>query len=407
MRILFVHNNFPGQFKNLAPALIERGHTVVGLTPTTNPNTISLPAVKYTWRERRFEAADFRLAETYAQMTRRGEAVAAVALELRDRHNFVPDVVFGTPGWGETLFLRTVWPDARHLLYGEFYYGPDDPTFGFDPEFSTASTANRIMRTAGSAHLVMASVEADKILTPTQWQARSHPAFLQDRISVIHEGIDTAFASPDNAASIQIPETSHTAKAGDEILTFINRNLEPARGFHIFMRALPAVLDARPNARAVIVGGDGHSYSNPPPDGKSWKQIILDEVGDRLDMSRVHFTGKIPYRTFIDLMKVTRVHAYLTYPFVLSWSMLEAMSAGAFVIGSRTPPVEEVISDGVNGQLVDFFDVDGWSRAMIAALSKPEDFVGLREAARRTIVERYDLRTKCLPAQLAFVETAR
>lgn len=244
-------------------------------------------------------------------------------------------------------------------------------------------------------------------LTPMQWQARSHPDFLRDRISVIHDGIDTALLTPDGDASVQIPGTALTFRRGDEIITFINRNLEPARGFHIFMRALPAVLAQRPNAHAVIIGGDGQSYSAPPATGKPWKQTLLEEVGNRLDLSRVHFTGKIPYRTFIALMRVTRVHAYLTYPFVLSWSMLEAMSAGAHVIGSRTPPVEEVIEDCVNGQLVEFFDIAGWSSALIAALSAPETFSRLRENARNTIVVRYDLCSICLPRLIEFVEKAR
>lgn len=406
MRILFVHNNFPGQFKHLAPALVERGHDVLGLTPETNPNAITLPAAKYKWSEQRYSQKDFGLAAAYAKMTRRGEVVAAAALELRDRHGYHPDAVFGTPGWGETLFLREIWPKARHLLYGEFYYGPHDPILGFDPEFAAPTTADRISRTAASAHLVMASVSADQILTPMQWQARSHPGFLRDRISVIHDGIDTALLTPGGDASVQVPGSALTFRRGDEIITFINRNLEPARGFHIFMRALPAVLAQRPNAHAVIIGGDGQSYSAPPATGQTWKQTLLEEVGNRLDLSRVHFTGKIPYRTFIALMRVTRVHAYLTYPFVLSWSMLEAMSAGAHVIGSRTPPVEEVIEDGVNGQLVDFFDVAEWSSALIAALNAPETFSRVRENARNTIVERYDLRSICLPRLIEFVEKA-
>jgi glycosyltransferase involved in cell wall biosynthesis len=362
--------------------------------------------VKYKWSGQRHSQQDFGLAAAYAQMTRRGDVVAGAALELRDRHGYQPDIVFGTPGWGETLFLREIWPKARHLLYGEFYYGPDDPILGFDPEFAAPTTAGRIARAAASTHLVMASVTADRILTPTQWQARSHPGFLRDRISVIHDGIDTAHLTPDGDASVQIPGTSLSFCKGDEVVTFINRNLEPARGFHIFMRALPAVLAQRPNAHAVIIGGDGQSYSSPPATGKTWKQTLLEEVGDRLDLSRVHFTGKIPYPTFVALMRVSRVHAYLTYPFVLSWSMLEAMSAGAHVIGSRTSPVEEVIEDGVNGQLVDFFDVAGWSGALIAALSAPEAFSRLRENARRTIVERYDLHSICLPRLIEFVETA-
>ena len=203
---------------------------------------------------------------------------------------------------------------------------------------------------------------------------------------------------------VAIPGTGITVQHGDELLTFINRNPEPSRGFHIFMRALPAVLKARPNARVVIIGGDERSYSPVPGSGKTWRQIMLDEVGAQLDLSRVHFVGKVPYPVFVDLMRASRVHAYLTYPFVLSWSLLEAMSAGAFVIGSRTPPVEEVIKDGVNGRLVDFFDVGGWSAALIDALANPQQAEAMRAEARRTVVENYDLQTNCLPRLIDFVE---
>jgi glycosyltransferase involved in cell wall biosynthesis len=188
------------------------------------------------------------------------------------------------------------------------------------------------------------------------------------------------------------------------VLTFVNRNLEPYRGYHIFMRALPAVLAARPQAQVVIVGGDEVSYGRPPPQGKSWKQIFLDEVAGRIDPARVHFPGRVPYPTFRALMQVTRVHAYLTYPFVLSWSMLEAMAAGAPLVASATPPVQEVIEDGVNGRLVGFFDVAGWSAALTEALANPAAMAPLAAAGRATVRDRYDLRSVCLPRMIRFVE---
>ena len=188
------------------------------------------------------------------------------------------------------------------------------------------------------------------------------------------------------------------------MITFVNRNLEPYRGYHSFLRALPAVLAARPKAQVVIVGGDGASYGAEPKAGGSWKQIFLAEVADRIDPGRVHFLGRVPYPSFLALMQVSRAHAYLTYPFVLSWSMLEAMSAGALVIGSCTAPVEEVIVDGRNGRLIDFFDIPGWSAALTEALSQPERFTALRAAARETVVARYDLRRHCLPRMVDFVE---
>jgi glycosyltransferase involved in cell wall biosynthesis len=171
------------------------------------------------------------------------------------------------------------------------------------------------------------------------------------------------------------------------------------------MRALPAVMAARPQAQVVIVGGDEVSYGAAPSGGKGWKDTFLAEVRDRIDLSRVHFMGKVPYPTFVSLMQVSRAHAYLTYPFVLSWSMLEAMSAGCLVVGSKTPPVEEVLRDGVNGRLVDFFDVQGWSDTLIEVLAYPDRFAPLRQAARQTVLDRYDLRGHCLPRMVEFVES--
>jgi glycosyltransferase involved in cell wall biosynthesis len=220
---------------------------------------------------------------------------------------------------------------------------------------------------------------------------------------VIFDGVNTDLVAPNAAASLTLPNGLQL-RTGDEVLTFVNRNLEPYRGYHTFMRALPEVLAAQPNAQVVIVGGDDVSYGAAAAEGQSWKQFFLDEVKDRIDLSRVHFLGKVPYPDFVMLMQVSRVHAYLTYPFVLSWSMIEAMSAGAYVVGSRTAPVEEVITDGVNGRLVDFFDIKAWSDALTQGLAEPERFLPLRRAARQTIVGNYDLQNVCMPRMVSFVE---
>ena len=400
MRILFVHQNFPGQFLHLAPALAARGHTVVALTDEGNRRTAPVPVLRY--RKPAATAAE-GLGRTYAEAAERGAAVARAAAQFRREKGFVPDVVFGHGGWGETLFLREVWPEARHLTYAEFYYGTRGLDVDFDPEFQTADLGRRLRTSARKAHLMMALAEADAALAPTRWQASTFPAPWRDRISVIHDGIDTDRVRPDPGARLTLPD-GRVLRAGEEVLGFVNRNLEPYRGYHIFMRALPAVLKARPEAQVVIVGGDGASYGPAPGGGRSWKQIFLDEVRDGLDLSRVHFLGQVPYAQFLSLLQVARVHAYLTYPFVLSWSLMEAMSAGGLIVASRTPPVEEMVRDGGNGRLVDFFDVAGWSAALVEALANPAAGEPLRQAARATIAEGYDLRRHALPRLTAFVE---
>ena len=250
-----------------------------------------------------------------------------------------------------------------------------------------------------AAYMAQALVHADKGVSPTEWQASTHPPLLRQQIEVIFDGVDCDRLAPNPEARFTLPGGRVLAR-GDEVLTFVNRNLEPYRGYHIFMRALPDVLAARPGAQVVIVGGDEVSYGQKPKDGGSWKDLILAEVKDRLDLTRVHFTGKVPYDRLVDLIHVSRVHAYLTYPFVLSWSMVETMAAGTLVIGSNTAPVAEVIEDGVTGKLVDFFDVKGWSAALSDALARPEAYLKMREAARRMVRDRYDLRSVCLLKQV-------
>lgn len=403
MKILFVHQNFPGQFPHLAPALAARGHEVLALTAETNTRPAPVKVVKY--RKPAAVKLEPRLTKMYAEVSERGLRAALAARQLRTRHDYVPDVIFGHPGWGETLFLREVWPEAKLLIYAELMYQTTGLDTDFDPEFARPGLENRMSTTARSAHLIQSIVQADAALSPTEFQASTFPPELRAKITVCHDGVNTARLTPNPAARYTVPGTSLTLCAGDEVVTFINRSLEPYRGYHTFMRALPEVLAARPGAQVLIIGEEGQSYGAAPPEG-SWKQKFLDEVKDRLDLSRVHFLGRVPYADFITIMQIGRVHAYLTYPFVLSWSLMEAMSAGAMVVGSDTAPLREVIEDGVNGRLVDFFDIKGWSAALTDALARPEAYLEMRRAARASVVAKYDLERQCLPRLIRFVETA-
>jgi glycosyltransferase involved in cell wall biosynthesis len=403
MNILFVHQNYPGQFLHLAPALVARGHKVVALTDEVNTRDTGVPTFRYRKPGGPADPAVTRLGTTYTQMTDRAYKVARAAKLLRDRHGFTPDVIFAHGGWGESLFLPEVFPEARLLVYAELYYAPHGLDVGFDPEFGTPDLDKACNVIARQAHQALFMAQAHAALSPTEFQADTFPACFRDKITIIHDGVDTELLRPDPQAQVTLPDGT-TLRAGDEVLTFINRNLEPYRGYHSFIRALPQVLAARPRAHVVIVGGDEVSYGPRPGGGRSWKEIFLDEVRERLDLSRVHFTGKVPYPMFTRLMQVTRVHCYLTVPFVLSWSLLEAMSAGALVVGSRTAPVEELIEDGVNGLLVDFFNVAELAETLIDTLAEPQVYTPLRVAARAHIVENYDLHRISLPRLIAFVE---
>jgi glycosyltransferase involved in cell wall biosynthesis len=316
---------------------------------------------------------------------------------------FTPDIVIAHPGWGESLFVKEVWPDARLGIYCEFFYHRAGADVGFDPEFLDKDPGNVCRLRMKNINNLLHFDIADAGISPTHWQASTFPERFRDKITVVHDGIDTNVLRPNPDAGLTLnnnirltPETP--------VITFINRNLEPYRGYHIFMRALPEILDRNPEVRVLIIGGSEVSYGAAPPQGTTWKEIFLNEVKDRLDMSRVHFTGRIPYDQYMAVMQVSTVHVYLTYPFVLSWSLLEAMSMGCCIVAGDTKPLHEAIEHGKTGMLKDFFDAKGIADQVSDLLGNEAERQRLGENARRFAVETYDLNTVCLPKQLAWVE---
>lgn len=304
------------------------------------------------------------------------------------------------------MFLRDVWPKARLAMYCELYHLADDAHLNFDPEFDTSDRglqALRIRLKNVNNHLHFPFADAG--ISPTRFQADTFPAEFRDKITVSHDGIDTLNACPMADVRLAIDGEVDVTR-DDEVITFVNRNLEPYRGYHIFMRALPRLLRERPNAKVLIVGGDEVSYGAAPPKGQTWKQIFLDEVRDQIpdaDFARVHFLGRIPYDQFLRLLQVSRVHVYLTYPFVLSWSLMEAMSCGAAIVASGTAPVREVIRHDETGRLVDFFDGDALVDEVCALLDDEAARRRLGAAARQMMRDKYDLHTICLPRQLQWL----
>lgn len=407
MRILFVHQNYPGQFRYLAPALAARGHEVLALGIEDNPYAKlqqGVQVIRYGF-ERSPELAEAKgvhplLLETQTKIIR-GEAAAVAGQQLKAQ-GFMPDLIYAHPGWGEAIFLKDIWPDARMMCFLEFFYRSRGSDLGFDPEFAAQDMAQPLRTRAKNIFHLLSIDAMDWGISPTAWQRAQFPAVWQPRISAIHDGILTDQACPDPEASLHLGKW--TLRPGDEVVSFISRNLEPYRGFHIFMRTLPEILARRPKARVVIVGADGVSYGRKPAGGGTWKETMLAEVGDRIDLKRVHFVKALPHNKLIHLFQVCAAHVYLTYPFVLSWSMLEAMSSGALVIGSRTPPVQEVIRHGENGLLVDFFDTREIADRVVEALAEPERFRALRAAGRQTVIDHYDLMRHCLPRQVALAE---
>lgn len=407
-KYLLIHQNFPGQYKHLAPALAARGDHVVALTPKVDKPTKwkGVHIVPYKIGGKPAQGLHRWLVDFETKILR-GHSCYNAAIALRKR-GYTPDVILTHHGWGESLFLKDVWPEARMALYCELYHTGEYPFVDFDPEFTGTSPETdqlrlRLKNLNNRLHFEV----GDAGISPTRFQADTFPKDMRERITVVHDGIDTELVQPNAAAKLRVRENQWVTRE-DEVITFINRNLEPYRGYHIFMRALPELLKRRPNAQVVLIGGDSVSYGAKPKGDKTWKQIFIDEVRDQIsdaDWARVHFLGRVPYDVFLSFMQVSRAHVYLTYPFVLSWSLLEAMSAGAPIVASDTEPVREALKDGETGLLVDFFDRDGIVDRVCELLDDPKLRARLRAQARDHVMQNYDLQTKCLPQQLEWVDS--
>lgn len=402
MKILFLHQGFPGQFKHLAPELAKE-HNVNVLTISAYDNPL-FSFTRYSPKRSSGPSIHPWLVDFETKVIRADSCMDA-AIGLRDS-GYYPDVVIFHPGWGETLFLDLVWPKAKFGMYCEFYYHAENYDLGFDPEFGTGiDERTKAMIRLKNINNDMHFKFVHSGISPTHWQANSYPEPFRDRIQVIHDGIDTDFLRPNPNASIKIGNNL-VLNRSSKVITFVNRNLEPYRGYHTFTRALPAVLKEHKDAHVLIVGGDGVSYGSKPPEGTTWKDIYATELRAKLTASeaeRVHFLGCIPYETYIAMLQVSTVHVYLTYPFVLSWSLLEAMSTGCCVIGSKTPPVEEVITDRNNGFLVDFFDNEALANKVSQVLADPFMREEISASGRQSVTEIYDLKEVCLPRQILWV----
>ena len=406
MKILFIHQNFPGQFKFLAPALVKQGHTVVAMTmqKTEAKEWQGVRLAPYTATRGTTPKVHPWISD-FETKTIRAEACFRAALRIR-AEGLNPDLIVSHHGWGESLFLKDVWPQAKLAIYCEFYYHPRGADVGFDPEFP-AEDAGEVcrLRLKNLNNLLHFDV-ADAAISPTHWQASTFPEPFRSKITVVHDGIDTEAVAPNPAVSLTLNGNIKLTRA-DEVITFVNRNLEPYRGYHIFMRALPELLKRRPQARVLIVGADDVSYGARPAEGKKWKDIFASEVRPQIsdaDWARVHFLGHIPYQHFIPLLQLSTVHVYLTYPFVLSWSLLEAMSVGCAIVASDTQPLREAIRHDDTGRLVDFFDVPGLANEVCALLDDPVARQRLGANARAFAQATYDLKTVCLPRQLQWVQ---
>lgn len=379
MNVLLIHQNFPGQFRHLAEDLANSPeHRVLAIGRDTAPGMQGIELHRY--RPHRTPARQTHpYLQSFESAVLHGQQVVRMLQKLHAQ-GYRPDVILGHPGWGETLYVKDVYPDVPLVHFCEFYYHARGADADFDPEFPSPLDNDCRLRTRNALHLLNLQ-QCDRAISPTRWQRSLHPAPYLEKIRVAHEGIPVNDLAPDPHARLTLP-SGRELKAGEPIVTYVARNLEPYRGFHTFMRALPAILREHPSAQVVVIGGDDVSYGRKPDGFANWRARMLDEV--HLDSERVHFLGRVPYDVYRKVLQISAAHLYLTYPFVLSWSMLEAMASGCLVIGSDTAPVREVLKDGENGYLVDFFDTDAIARQVLRALHTPHEHRSLRAAARET-----------------------
>ncbi len=411
MNILFIHQNFPGQFKFLAPALVQQGHNVQAMTMQKLATDAAGSATVQGVTLIPYEPSMGSTANIHPWVVDfeskiiRAEGCFRAALKLKAQ-GFTPDVIIAHSGWGESLFLKEVWPDAKLGIYCEFFYRPQGADVDFDAEFRGSDEGDVCKLRLKNLNNLLHFEVADAGISPTHWQASTFPESFRSRIAVVHDGIDTHVVAPNRKASLTL-NSNIVLTPQDEVITFVNRNLEPYRGYHIFMRALPEILKHRPRARVLIVGGDEVSYGAQPPKGATWKNIFASEARPQIsdaDWSRVHFLGTIPYNQFITMLQLSTLHVYLTYPFVLSWSLLEAMSVGCAIVASDTQPLHEAIKHDQTGRLVNFFDVSKLTNEVCALLDDPKSRARLGKNAREFAQANYDLKTVCLPRQLQWVQ---
>lgn len=380
MNYLFVHQNFPGQFLHLIKSLVKSADNQVVFITTPNDNRI--PGVRiFCYPKPQPSPGILDDAVEFEMMARRARAVELIGQQLLAL-GYVPDIIIGHHGWGEMLNLKDVWPGVPVLGYFEFFYHDSGVDTGFDPEFPVRPGSLSRVRVKNATNLLALS-NPGYGQTPTRFQHSTYPAWARERITVLPEGVDLAVCRPKPAARRRpLDLAGFRIEPTDTLITYVARDLEPYRGFHTMMRALPRIQRLRGDVKVVMVGGDGVSYGGRLPDGATWRDLLLQEVGGVIDHARVHFPGRVPYDQFLALLQRSDVHVYLTYPFVLGWSLREALACGCAIVASRTAPVREFISDGENARLVDFPDPAALAAGVAEVLDDPALARRLRDGAR-------------------------
>ncbi len=384
IKVLFLHTNFPGQYRRIVPFLkASGGFDMRAATLQTNKQKIDIQHVRFSkHREAREDIHPALRRMENAVLT--GQAAYSALLTLRNTQ-WSPDVICAHSAFGAGFFVKDVYPKAKYLAYNEWYFnGPiSDDGHPSSTDDHDALVRSRI---ANSALLIdLAAMDAG--VTPTRWQHEQFPEVFRPNIQILHDGVDTDYYQPGNRTTVGMPDGT-ALTSDDDVITYVARGMEPYRGFPQFMEAVAKVQKQNPKAHAVIVGDDRVAYGSKRKDGMTYKEYALKNF--ELDIERTHFTGLVSTNALRAIFRISSVHVYLTVPFVLSWSMIEAMSTGCVILGSDTPPVQEVISDGENGFLVDLFDSDRIAERILDIIQNNSTLADIRAKARETILQRYD-----------------
>ena len=403
MNILFIHQGFSGQYKYIIRELAKnKENRIVGLGANQIKETMPQGVEYYQYNIIRGNTTGIHewLLDIDSKQIR-AEACARAAHELKKR-GFKPDIICAHSGWGEALLIKHVWEDVPLLCYQEFFYNTKGFDYGFDKrekEIQNWQKDGKIVFKKANPLIMLE--ESDWNITPTEFQKSSFPSLYWNKFSVIHDGIDIDTIE-NTQKKDRLKFKDNIIKNGDKLITFVNRNIEPYRGCETMIKAIPTILKLDRSIKIVIIGKEeGVSYGKANAK-ESWKNRFMREIEGKYDKERVIFTGGIEYQDYLNILKMSSCHIYLTYPFVLSWSMLEAMSIGLPVIGSNTEPVREVIGDGENGILTDFFDENELAINVEKILNNEELRRYIGRNAKKTILERYSLE-RCLPKQVALI----
>lgn len=401
MNIMFVHQNMPGQYRELVQWLAERReHKIYFLTQRKNPPKIEGVETRIYKPHHAPKKEAYGLSKVWEEATGAGFGAAIAGQQIERKEGFKPDLIVGHVGWGELTFFKQVWPDVPIIGFFEYYYRLHGGPVNFDPD-EPVNEHTPFLLHARNAVPAANITTVDRGISPTKWQRDCFPPEMHSKIYVCHDGIRTDKLVPNPKATLKLGRIDKLQTCDDEIITYMARNLERMRGFHQFMRALPDILKARPNARVLIIGGNEVSYGAKSKKPGGLRGEMEAEVGDRVDWSRVHFLGQVPYEDYQKIIQISRCHIYMTMPFVLSWSLLETMSMEATIVASDVEPVREAMRHGETGLLVDFHNPAALAQQVIDVLERPEDFAHLGPAARKHVIAEYDFLTKCLPEHIA------